>query len=91
MFVSSENRTCFYFYLKLLHRLFFLMTTMYVECFVQLAKASWTIADVDLFEINEAFASQSVAVVRELGIDVSKVSFQSLFDCLTLFTIFILL
>lgn len=29
--------------------------------------------DVDLFELNEAFAAQSLAVVKELGLDVSKV------------------
>ncbi|MBJ7594782.1 MAG: thiolase family protein [Candidatus Dormibacteraeota bacterium] len=34
-----------------------------------LARAGWTLADVDLAEVNEAFASQSVAVVRELGLD----------------------
>jgi len=30
--------------------------------------------DVALFELNEAFASQSIAVVRELGIDASRVN-----------------
>ena len=30
--------------------------------------------DVDLFELNEAFAAQSLAVVKELGVDTSKVS-----------------
>jgi acetyl-CoA acyltransferase len=30
--------------------------------------------DIDLFELNEAFASQSLAVVRELGLDVDKVN-----------------
>ena len=30
--------------------------------------------DINLFELNEAFASQSVAVVRELGIDPSIVN-----------------
>ena len=30
--------------------------------------------DIDLFEINEAFASQSIASIRELGIDASKVN-----------------
>jgi acetyl-CoA C-acetyltransferase len=29
---------------------------------------------VDLFEINEAFAAQSVAVIRELGIDPARVN-----------------
>ena len=29
--------------------------------------------DVDVFELNEAFAAQSLAVVRELGIDPEKV------------------
>ena len=31
-------------------------------------------ADVDLFELNEAFAVQSLAVIKELGIDESKVT-----------------
>jgi len=37
-------------------------------------KAKWNLADVDLFEINEAFSVQMVAVLRELGIDLSKVN-----------------
>jgi acetyl-CoA C-acetyltransferase len=36
------------------------------------AKAKWKLADVDLFEINEAFSVQIVAVLRELGIDPAK-------------------
>ncbi len=39
-----------------------------------LERAQLTLADMDLLEINEAFASQSVAVVRELGIDVAKLN-----------------
>ncbi len=39
-----------------------------------LERADLTIADVDLFELNEAFAAQSVAVVRELGLDPAKVN-----------------
>src|SRR5262245_55762 len=39
-----------------------------------LKKAGWSIADVDLMELNEAFAVQAVAVVRELDIDPSKVN-----------------
>ncbi len=38
------------------------------------AKVGWKLADVDLFEINEAFSVQLVAVMRELGIDSSKVN-----------------
>ncbi|CAK8686418.1 unnamed protein product [Clavelina lepadiformis] len=38
------------------------------------SKAGWKLEDVDLFEINEAFASQSLAIVRELGIDMDKVN-----------------
>jgi acetyl-CoA C-acetyltransferase len=38
------------------------------------AKAGWSLADVDLFEINEAFAVQGVAVSRELGISLDKVN-----------------
>jgi acetyl-CoA C-acetyltransferase len=39
-----------------------------------LAKAGWKIADLDLIESNEAFAAQSLAVVRELGLDAGKVN-----------------
>jgi 3-oxoadipyl-CoA thiolase len=34
-----------------------------------LARAGWSVDDVELVELNEAFASQSVAVIRELGLD----------------------
>ena len=37
-------------------------------------KAKWNIDEIDLFEINEAFAAQSIAVIRELGIDKDKVN-----------------
>ena len=37
-------------------------------------KADWNLDDIDLFEINEAFAAQSIAVIRELGIDQNKVN-----------------
>ena len=37
-------------------------------------KARWNLNDIDLFEINEAFASQSIAVIRELNIDENKVN-----------------
>ena len=40
----------------------------------QLEKAGWKKEEVDLFEFNEAFASQSVAVLRELNIDPKKVN-----------------
>ncbi|HUZ84873.1 MAG TPA: acetyl-CoA C-acyltransferase, partial [Gaiellales bacterium] len=39
-----------------------------------LARTGLDIADIDLVELNEAFASQSVAVVRELGIDPDRVN-----------------
>lgn len=39
-----------------------------------LKKANLTIDDMDLIEANEAFASQSIAVARELGFDMSKVN-----------------
>jgi len=37
-------------------------------------RAGLNMADVDLFELNEAFAAQSVAVARELGLDVARVN-----------------
>ncbi|QHL87786.1 acetyl-CoA C-acyltransferase [Nibribacter ruber] len=39
-----------------------------------LKNAGMSLQDVDLFELNEAFASQSIAVIRELGIDPEKVN-----------------
>jgi acetyl-CoA acyltransferase len=36
--------------------------------------AGLSIEDIDLWEINEAFASQSIQVVRHLGIDINKVN-----------------
>jgi acetyl-CoA C-acetyltransferase len=39
-----------------------------------LARAGLSVADLDLVELNEAFASQSLAVVRELGLDEEKVN-----------------
>jgi acetyl-CoA C-acetyltransferase len=37
-------------------------------------KVGWDLKDVDLFEINEAFSVQLVAVMRELGIDPARVN-----------------
>ena len=37
-------------------------------------KANWNLNDIDLFEINEAFAAQSIAVINELKIDKNKVN-----------------
>ena len=39
-----------------------------------LAKAGWSIGDLDVIEANEAFAAQAISVNRELGWDVSKVN-----------------
>ena len=39
-----------------------------------LARAGWTIDSVDLFELNEAFAVQAIAVTRELGVPLDKVN-----------------
>ena len=37
-----------------------------------LAKTGWKIEDIDIIEANEAFAAQSVAVGKDLGINVEK-------------------
>jgi len=39
-----------------------------------LAKAGWNVADLDLLEINEAFAAQAIAVNKEAGWDINKVN-----------------
>ncbi|XP_006868546.1 PREDICTED: acetyl-CoA acetyltransferase, cytosolic [Chrysochloris asiatica] len=40
------------------------------------AKAGWSLEDVDVFEINEAFAVVSVAIAKELGLNPEKVNIQ---------------
>ncbi|MDR2335265.1 MAG: acetyl-CoA C-acetyltransferase [Burkholderiaceae bacterium] len=39
-----------------------------------LKRAGWKVEDVDLFELNEAFAAQACAVNKELGVDPAKVN-----------------
>ena len=39
-----------------------------------LARAGWTVADVDLFEINEAFACVAMAATTDLGLDPARVN-----------------
>jgi acetyl-CoA C-acetyltransferase len=39
-----------------------------------LEKAGWTRDEVDLYEINEAFSVQAVAVIQELGLDPARVN-----------------
>ncbi|MGC2164844.1 MAG: acetyl-CoA C-acetyltransferase [Gallionella sp.] len=39
-----------------------------------LERAGWSVNDLDLMEINEAFAAQAIAVNREVGWDTSKVN-----------------
>jgi acetyl-CoA C-acetyltransferase len=39
-----------------------------------LASAKLELADIDLFELNEAFAAQSLAVIKELGIDRTRIN-----------------
>jgi acetyl-CoA C-acetyltransferase len=41
-----------------------------------LKKTGWKLEDVDLLELNEAFAVQGVAVTRELGLDPARVNVQ---------------
>jgi acetyl-CoA C-acetyltransferase len=39
-------------------------------------KVGWPLNEVDLFELNEAFSVQAIAVLRELGIDAARVNVQ---------------
>jgi acetyl-CoA C-acetyltransferase len=56
-----------------LHPKYLLMTP--VEAVRRLAeKVKWNLDDVDLFELNEAFSVQAVAVLKTLGIDPRKVN-----------------
>ena len=37
-----------------------------------LKRAGWSLKDIDIMEVNEAFAAQSLAVIKELGLDTSR-------------------
>jgi acetyl-CoA C-acetyltransferase len=39
-----------------------------------LKKAGWSLAEVDVIELNEAFSVQAVAIIRELGLDPARVN-----------------
>ena len=39
-----------------------------------LRKAGWSLNDIDLIELNEAFSVQAVAIIRELGLDPQRVN-----------------
>src|ERR687885_519415 len=39
-----------------------------------LRKAGWSLSEVDLIELNEAFSVQAVAIIRELGLDPARVN-----------------
>jgi acetyl-CoA C-acetyltransferase len=39
-----------------------------------LAKTGWQVADVDLFEVNEAFAAVAMAAIHDLGLDAARVN-----------------
>ena len=39
-----------------------------------LRKAGWSLSEVDLIELNEAFAVQAVAIIKELGLDSARVN-----------------
>jgi acetyl-CoA C-acetyltransferase len=39
-----------------------------------LARAGWSLAEVDLFELNEAFSVQALGVTRELGLGLERVN-----------------
>ena len=46
-----------------------------------LKRTGWRLEDVDLFEINEAFAAQMVAIIKELGLDRGARQRQRRRDC----------
>jgi len=39
-----------------------------------LERTGWNISEIDIFELNEAFSSQSIACIREIGIDQNRVN-----------------
>jgi len=41
---------------------------------IKVAKAGWKLDEVDKYELNEAFAAQSLAVVKALGVNPEKVN-----------------
>lgn len=43
-------------------------------CKLAIKRSQWSIEDIDIFELNEAFSSQSIAVINELEINIDKVN-----------------
>ena len=43
-------------------------------CKTAIKKAKWILSEIDLIEINEAFASQILSVIKELNIDIKKLN-----------------
>lgn len=41
---------------------------------IALKKSGWSIEEIDLIEANEAFAAQSIAVIRDLKLDINKIN-----------------
>ena len=39
-----------------------------------LKRAGWSLTEVDLIELNEAFSVQAIAIIRELGLDPERVN-----------------
>ena len=46
-----------------------------------LQRAGLSVADIDLIELNEAFAAQAIACMRELGLDPARVNIYGGGDC----------
>lgn len=52
-----------------------LMGVAPIQCIQKaVQKATWNLNEIDLFEINEAFSSQSIAILKELELDAEKVN-----------------
>lgn len=83
MFVEQKRNILFIQTLKILSNLCFELFIKYLKnnkaiefilFFFQLKKANWTKDEVDLYELNEAFAVQSIACLKELALDADKVN-----------------
>ena len=71
-FLSSKEISCKKFDLKCKTNKFIEETKEYQK--KALEKAGWKISDIDLIESNEAFAAQSLAVIKELNLPKEKVN-----------------
>ena len=73
-FILFRNTLCIKASKYIQNMMFSVIKQCVVVILKQVSKAGWKLEEVDLFELNEAFAAQSLACVNELGLNTDKVN-----------------